>query len=122
MNCLNRILPFVLLHVCWSTLVCAQVLVVTSNWDSVPGVLRAALIKVAENGDNEIDYIHFNLPGADTGAHTIRLLTPLPAINSSLVIDGSTQPGDALSINGAKVVLISDMPEVGEETGFQYGK
>ena len=100
----------------------AEVFVVTSNADSGPGTLRVALQQAGDNGDTETDHIHFNLPGSGTDARTIRLLTRLPDVNSSLVIDGATQPGDALSINGAKIILTADMPEIDEETGYAYGR
>lgn len=121
MNHLNRIMP-VALFLLLSLSLHAEVFVVTSNADSGPGTLRAALQQAADNGNSETDEIHFNLPGSGTSARTIRLLTRLPDITGNLIVDGSTQPGDALSINGAKVVLVADMPENEEETGYAYDR
>ena len=83
----------------------SAIFVVTSNADSGPGTLRDALTQAAANGNNERDYINFNLPDLSLAGRTIKLLSNLPAINSDMIIDGSTQPGAALSVNGAKVVI-----------------
>ncbi|SEL88858.1 gliding motility-associated C-terminal domain-containing protein [Parapedobacter koreensis] len=100
----------------------AEVFVVTSNADSGPGTLREALQKATDNGGSETDEIHFNLPGSGASAKTIRLRTRLPNITGNLIIDGSTQPGETLSINGAKVILVANMPDMEEETGYAYDK
>ncbi|MFI5140468.1 MAG: hypothetical protein ACHQIM_21795, partial [Sphingobacteriales bacterium] len=83
----------------------SAVFVVTSNADSGPGTLRDALTQAAANGNLEKDYINFNLPDVSVAGRTITLLSNLPTINSDMIIDGSTQPGTALSVNGAKVVI-----------------
>jgi gliding motility-associated-like protein len=80
----------------------AATFVITSNADSGPGTLRQALTDAAATGGSVSNNITFNLPA---GQQTINVLSPLPAITSSLIIDGSTQPGSPLSANGAKVVL-----------------
>ncbi|MFI5159938.1 MAG: gliding motility-associated C-terminal domain-containing protein [Sphingobacteriales bacterium] len=89
---------FFLLLTCTRAL--SAVFVVTSNADSGPGTLREALTQAAANGIATTDYINFNL--ADP---TITLLSALPAVSSNLVIDGSTQPGAAIGVNGGKVTL-----------------
>lgn len=76
---------------------------VTSSADSGPGTLRQALTDAAANGNSVTDNITFNLPA---GQQTISVLTALPAITSSVIIDGSTQPGAAITPNGAKITLI----------------
>jgi gliding motility-associated-like protein len=81
------------------------VFTVTSNADSGPGTLRDALTQAAANGNSAIDYINFNLPDTTHAGRTIILKSNLPSINSDMVIDGSTQPGPALSVNGAKVII-----------------
>lgn len=91
------------------TILCSRafsaVFVVTSNADSGPGTLRDALTQAAANGTTEKDYINFNLPDVSVQGRTITLLSNLPAINSDMIIDGSTQPGTTLSANGAKVII-----------------
>ncbi len=121
MNHLIRILPLALLLL-FAFVAKAEVFVVTSNQDDGPGTLREALKKAADNGDAETDHIHFNLPGPGIAARTIILKTRLPRINSSMIIDGSTQPGEALSVNGAKVIITADMPEMEEQGGYAYDK
>jgi len=83
----------------------SAVFVVTSNADSGPGTLRDALTLAAANGSATTDYINFNLPDLSEAGRTITILSNLPAITSDVVIDGSTQPGTLLSVNGAKVIV-----------------
>ncbi|MEE1945003.1 gliding motility-associated C-terminal domain-containing protein [Pedobacter sp. KR3-3] len=83
----------------------AEIFTVLNNNDSGPNSFREALTKAAANGNSEIDYIYFNIPGNTLAEHTIKLLTDLPSITTDLVIDGSTQPGIDASINGAKIIL-----------------
>lgn len=92
----------------------SAVFVVTNKADSGPGTLREALTKAAANGNTERDYINFNLPGTSEAEKTITILTNLPAITSDIVIDGSTQPGNEFSINGAKVVITSNGHSINE--------
>src|SRR5437588_8971170 len=89
---------FLLLLTCTRAL--SAIFVVTSNADSGPGTLRDALAQAAANGSATQDFINFNL-----AVPTITLLSALPAVSSNLVIDGSTQPGAAIGVNGAKVTL-----------------
>jgi len=100
-----RAILFVFLLSIFCTRAFSAVFVVTSNADSGPGTLRDALTQAAANGNAEKDHINFNLPDLSTAGRTITLLSNLPAINSDMVIDGSTQPGTPLSVNGAKVVV-----------------
>ncbi len=64
-------------------------LVVTTNTDSGPGSLRAAI--AFANSHPGPDTISFNIPG--TGIQTITPLSALPAITDPATIDGYTQPG-----------------------------
>jgi hypothetical protein len=65
---------------------------VTTTADSGPGSLRQAILDsdLASGGTNAID---FDIPGA--GERTIATATPLPAITTPVVIDGTSQPGYA---------------------------
>ena len=64
---------------------------VTNTNDSGAGSLRDAINAAVANATAAHDnVVVFNIPG--TGVHTIRPLTPLPAIKD-LTIDGYTQPG-----------------------------
>lgn len=83
----------------------AAIYTVTNNADSGTGTLRDALTQAAANGSTGINYIYFNLPGVGAAAQTITINTALPTINSSMIIDGTTQPGAQLSVNGAKVIV-----------------
>jgi len=78
---------------------------VTSNADSGTGTLREALTLAAANGNASVDLIKFNLPGLTPADHIIRIRTELPTINTDVIIDGSTQPGQNAAINGAKVII-----------------
>lgn len=59
------------------------------------GVISLREAIMASNAQNDIDTIHFNIPG--TGVHTIALNSPLPAIIRRLTIDGYSQPGSAVN-------------------------
>jgi hypothetical protein len=63
---------------------------VTTVADSGPGSLRQAILdsNAAIGGSNTID---FTIPGQ--GAHTIDLASPLPPIDNTVLIDGTSQPG-----------------------------
>ena len=100
-----RLFLILLLLVLLSDTSVAAVFVVTSNADSGPGTLREALTKAAANGSAEKDYINFNLPDLSEAGRTIAIKIDLPQITSDLIIDGSTQPGAPLSVNGAKIVI-----------------
>jgi len=88
----------------------ASTLVVTNTNEGGPGSFRLALIRSNDGGPR--DTITFNIPGA--GPHTIRPTTfvPLPQINQSVVIDGTTQPG----YTGTPLIEIS-----GENAGVVPG-
>ena len=61
---------------------------VTNTADSGPGSFRQAILD--SNARSSRDTIAFNIPGA--GPHSIVLQTPLPIINNSVIIDGTTEP------------------------------
>ena len=67
---------------------------VTTTADSGPGSLRQAILDsnsfAPTSGINTID---FDIPGP--GVETIDLASPLPTITTSVLIDGTTQPGFA---------------------------
>ena len=66
---------------------------VTTTADSGPGSLRQAILDsnfATTSGTNTID---FDIPGP--GVETIDLASPLPPITTSVLIDGTTQPGFA---------------------------
>ncbi len=75
---------------------------VTTTGDSGPGSLRQAILDsnvTTTSGTNTID---FDIPGP--GVETIDLASPLPPITTSVLIDGTTQPGFA----GTPLVAFSD--------------
>ena len=86
----------------------AETFVVTSNADSGPGTLREAIEKAAANGSSETDYIHFNIAEPGFNKRIINLEDELPALTSNLVIDGTTQPGEAYATTTAKICLKKD--------------
>ncbi len=85
-----------------------QNIIVTNADNHGAGSLRDAIV----NANNKLgtDIIVFNIPGA--GVKVINLLTPLPEITESVVIDGSTQAGHA----GAPLIELN-----GEALSFQDG-
>ncbi len=91
----------------------AATFVVTSNADSGPGTLRQALSDAAVNGTATTDNITFNLPGATQAAITITLLSQLPDVTANVIIDGTTQPGLALGVSNAKVIITTNTPAAG---------
>ncbi len=86
----------------------ADTFVVTSNADSGPGSLREAITLANNNGTNTVDHIHFNFSDQSREGRTIRPLSPLPALSSNLVIDGTTQNGASIGVSDAKVILLID--------------
>ena len=88
----------------------AATFVVTSNADSGPGTLRQALSNAAVNGTATMDTITFNLPGAGQAAITITLQLQLPDVTANIIIDGTTQPGLALGVSNAKVIITPGVP------------
>jgi len=83
----------------------AATFTVISNADSGPGTLRQALLDAAANGTAAVDYIQFNLPGSSRADITILLKTQLPDVTGNIVIDATTQPGPALGVSNAKVII-----------------
>ena len=81
--------------------------VVTTTADGGAGSLRAAIL--AANADPDPDRIDFAIPGA--GPHTIRPLTPLPAITQPVYVDGYSQPGSAPNTTspGTNAVLMVEV-------------
>ena len=75
-----------------NSLITDGVFVVDTTADSGPGSLRQAILDAdaVTGGGNTID---FAIPGS--GVQTIVPLSPLPAITTSVLIDGTTQPGYA---------------------------
>lgn len=86
----------------------ADSFIVTSKADNGAGTLREAITKAAANGTGTTDYITFNLSGSVFTDHAITLESELPPLTSNLVIDGSTQPGDAYGPTSAKVLVQAD--------------
>ncbi|RPD42226.1 gliding motility-associated C-terminal domain-containing protein [Chitinophaga barathri] len=85
----------------------AETIVVTSKLDRGPGTLWEAIDRANANGTADRDRIHFNLPGTTLADRTIILdKLELPALSSNIEIDGTTQPGTAFGISGAKVRLL----------------
>src|SRR5262249_52790870 len=68
-----------------------KTLVVTNTNDDGHGSLRWAIEQVNLSNTVPLDAILFNIPG--TGPFTITLLTPLPAITHTVLINGYSQPG-----------------------------
>ncbi|GGH04301.1 gliding motility-associated C-terminal domain-containing protein [Pedobacter zeae] len=76
--------------------------------NSGPGSFREALTMAAANGIATDDYIHFNLPGNTLADRTIVIRDELPLISGHLIIDGTTQSGNALGNSSAKILLVAD--------------
>lgn len=85
--------------------VLADTFIVTTNADSGPGSLRQAIENANANGATQTDYIYFDIPDVTIGGRTITLSAAFPDLTSNIVIDGSTQPGAALGLSGAKIVI-----------------
>lgn len=66
---------------------------VTNGNDEGAGSLRQAILNANANGGG-LDRIEFNIDGGSP-PFTVQPLTPLPAITSTVIIDGFTQPGAA---------------------------
>ncbi len=71
--------------------------VVTNTNDSGAGSLRKAIDDSNNNGSAVTDTITFNIPGG--GVKTIKPLSPLPAIQTPVTIDGYTQPNSSANTN-----------------------
>ena len=82
----------------------ADFIVLTTS-DSGPGSLRQAITDA--NASPGADRIVFSIPGV--GVQIINVMSQLPEITDSLVIDGYTQPGakaNSLDVGSDAVVLI----------------
>jgi len=104
----------------------AVIFTVTSNADSGPGTLRDALTQAAANGTAVKDYIYFNIVDQSVAGRTITLLSALPNVTSNLVIDGTTQPGNAFGVSDSKISIqpggIFDAFDLVNVDGFElYG-
>ncbi len=88
----------------------AATFIVTSNADAGPSTLRQALLDAAANGTATTDNITFNLPGSTLADITITLLSQLPDVTANVIIDGTTQPGLALGVSNAKIIIIPATP------------
>ncbi len=100
-------------------LICAliakgAVFTVTSNADNGPGTLRDAILQANANVLSAPNVIVFNIADQSQAGRTIKLLSTLPQLSSSLSIDGSTQPGSAFGITNARIILTNDY-------NWQYG-
>src|SRR5574341_322993 len=105
----------------------AATLVVNTTSDADDGVCNAAHCSLREaiNAANLAageDVIAFNIPGS--GPHTIQPASPLPAIASNLVLDGTSQPGftdhPLIELDGS---LVSSSPglEIAGSSNFIRG-
>jgi hypothetical protein len=79
--------------------------------DGSSGTLRAIIEQV--NSDSSPDTIDFNLPG--TAPFVIQLMSALPQITNSVVIDGTSQPGYA----GQPIVELNGNQAGGGSNGLQ---
>lgn len=70
--------------------------------DQGPGSLRDAIH--CANSTSGTDTIQFAIPGP--GVHTIRPLSPLPALVDPVIVDGTTQPAAQCSDDGVHILLI----------------
>jgi hypothetical protein len=84
------------------------VFLVTTTADSGPGSLRQAILdsNTATGGPNTID---FAIPGP--GVQTIALASPLPALSTSILLDGFSQPGYA----GSPLIELSGQSDAGPD-------
>ncbi|RZK43598.1 MAG: gliding motility-associated C-terminal domain-containing protein [Pedobacter sp.] len=80
--------------------------IVTTNQDSGPGSLRAAIAAAAANGIGTQDRILFSIsPASQASDLTISISAALQNLSSNLLIDGSTQPGNFFNNTNIKVRL-----------------
>jgi uncharacterized repeat protein (TIGR01451 family) len=83
--------------------------VVTNTADSGSGTLRQAILSLNSSAGGTID---FNILGL--GTHTIALSSPLPAITTSIIIDGTSQVG----YNGRPLVEVNGAAAGANADGF----
>lgn len=107
--CIRRLILVILCVFACNKLLAAN-FIVTSNADAGPGTLRQALSDAAANGTATTDIISFNLPGVGQAAITINVLSQLPDITANVIIDGTTQPGLALGVSNAKIIITTSSP------------
>ena len=96
--------PILILYLLISHYSQATTFIVTSNADNGTGTLREAMIN--SNSNSGMDTIHFNMPDTSVAGRTITLLTALPNIFSSVVIDGNSQQiGHVFGISHTKIQI-----------------
>ena len=83
---------------------------VTSNTDGGEGTLRAAILNADRNPDSTIDF------ALKTGSTTINLMSSLPPIYSTVLIDGTSQPG----YSGAPLITVNGSGALQGGTGFDF--
>jgi hypothetical protein len=66
---------------------------VITTADDGPGSLRQAILDA--NASPGADAVHFAIPGEPAAVHTLRPLSPLPAVTGPTTLDATTQPGYA---------------------------
>lgn len=101
---------FITIFLCTAFSMQAEVFTVNSTKDNDNGscdlshcTLREAINAANGNGDGTDDFIEFDIPGP--GPHVIKPKTVYDDLAGRVHIDGSTQPGGALSVelNGSKL-------------------
>ena len=100
-----RMLSWSALLVFFGGSVRADTFTVTSNADSGPGTLRDAITQAAANGSSVRDSIIFALTDISEAGRTINLLSALPVLSSNMVINGVSQPGAAIGVSDARILL-----------------
>lgn len=96
---------FVMFSVLFCNVVVANTFTVTSSADSGAGSLRDAITQCVTNGTIVRDSIVFQIADNSLPGRTITLLSPLPALTSNMVINGSSQSGNSIGVSNAKVML-----------------
>src|SRR6185436_6544062 len=106
---LKRPLFLLLVALCSCLTTLADTFTVTSNADTGPGTFRDAVEKATANGDLVMDTILFALPGTTEFDRTI-IINGTITLPSKLVIDGTSQPGNAFGISDTKVIIYRGSP------------
>ena len=86
----------------------SNTITVTSNADSGPGSLREA-INQANANSSTADTIVFAIADQTIAGRTIALASEVSFLNSNLVIDGTTQPGNPIGVTNAKIRITAAM-------------